>query len=399
VALETPQRIEPCLLDSYPPTLADVIADLASEARRLGTRLHPVTAASLADLVRVMNCYYSNLIEGHNTRPLDIERALANDLDDDGDRRDLQREALAHIRVQREVDAECRRGSYGEPASLERIQWLHRSFYEGASARVLRIDQARGSYEMIPGAFRDQPLHDVTVGRLVPPSSAAVSRFMEYFESRYRFESRGTSERIAAMAASHHRFNYIHPFPDGNGRVSRLMSHAMGWQAGIAAHGLWSISRGLARGLGDTGEYKRMMDAADEPRRSDLDGRGNLSQGALTEFVTWFCRVALDQVSFMNRLFDLENMEERLTRYVRESLRLSDYAAAIPVEVLRRGELPRGEAGRITARPERTARAALSALISAGLLQSDSPKSAVRLRFSAENADELFPRLFGPQAI
>ena len=24
-----------------------------------------------------MNCYYSNLIEGHNTRPRDIERALA----------------------------------------------------------------------------------------------------------------------------------------------------------------------------------------------------------------------------------------------------------------------------------------------------------------------------------
>jgi Fic family protein len=139
------------------------------------------------------------------------------------------------------------------------------------------------------------------------------------------------------------------------------------------------------------------MDAADEPRRGDLDGRGNLSMSALADFATWFCRVALDQVSFMNHLFDLEHMEQRLTRYVRESLRLADYAAAIPVEVLRRGELPRGEAGRITARPERTARAALSALIKAGLLDSDSPKSPVRLRFSAENADELFPHLFAPR--
>jgi hypothetical protein len=43
--------------------------------------LHPRTTANLADLVRVMNCDHSNLIEGHNTKPHDIERALADDLD------------------------------------------------------------------------------------------------------------------------------------------------------------------------------------------------------------------------------------------------------------------------------------------------------------------------------
>ncbi len=59
------------------------------------------------------------------------------------------------------------------------------------------------------------------------------------------------------------------------------MSHAMAWHAGIAAHGLWSISRGLARGVEHPGEYKRMMDAADEPPHGDLDGRGNLSLLAL----------------------------------------------------------------------------------------------------------------------
>ena len=127
---------------------------------------------------------------------------------------------------------------------------------------------------------------------------------MQCFARRYELNQIGKAGRIIAIsAAAHHRLNYIHPFPDGNGRVSRLMSHAMAWSADVAAHGLWSISRGLARGLESRTEYKQMMDLADTPRQNDLDGRGNLSQRALIEFVTWFLRVAVDQVAFMSSLF------------------------------------------------------------------------------------------------
>jgi Fic family protein len=394
---EPTYRIEPCLLDDLPASLVDVIAELTQSSAGLGARLHPSSAASLAELVRVMNCYYSNLIEGHNTRPRDIERALADDLDTDSERRDLQLEARAHIRVQREVDALHAKGAYGEPAARERIRWLHREFYAGAPPSFLRISHAAGDYDLVPGEFRSELRHDVAVGRHIPPSSARVDDFMQYFEQRYRFEKLGRGSRIVAMAASHHRLNYIHPFVDGNGRVSRLMSHAMALDAGIGAHGLWSISRGLARGLSDPGDYKRMMDDADSPRRGDLDGRGNLSREALVEFVTWFCRVALDQVRFMGRLFELEAIEQRLTDYVQNVLRMSEHAAEIPLEVLRRGEMARGEAGRVTWTSERTARTALNALVHAGLLTSDTPKSPVRLQFSVSSADVLFPRLFGGQ--
>jgi hypothetical protein len=51
-----------------------------------------------------MNTYYSNLIEGHNTRPCDIERALSGELDQNEERRNLQIEAAAHARVQTEID-------------------------------------------------------------------------------------------------------------------------------------------------------------------------------------------------------------------------------------------------------------------------------------------------------
>ena len=140
--------------------------------------------------------------------------------------------------------------------------------------------------------------HDVAVGRHVPPSSARVADFMRYFAERFTLDKMGRAAQLMAMASAHHRFNYIHPFLDGNGRVSRLMSHAMASVAGIGARGLWSVSRGLARGLESRTDYKRMMDYADTPRQGDLDGRGNLSQKALQEFVLWFLRVCLDQGHF-----------------------------------------------------------------------------------------------------
>ena len=134
---------------------------------------------------------------------------------------------------------------------------------------------------MEPGVWRSRDEDNVAVGRHEPPSSSRIDASMAHFEVRYRFNALGRAARIMATAAAHHRFNYVHPFLDGNGRVSRLMSHAMAKEAGIGAHGLWSISRGLARGLQSRGDYMRMMNHADMTRQGERDGRGNLSEAAL----------------------------------------------------------------------------------------------------------------------
>jgi Fic family protein len=85
-----------------------------------------------------MNCYYSNLIEGHDTRPRDIERALAGYMDQSEDRRNLQRAAIAHIRVQIEIDRLASVGTRPEPASGEFNRWFHREFYIGAADDMVR---------------------------------------------------------------------------------------------------------------------------------------------------------------------------------------------------------------------------------------------------------------------
>jgi Fic family protein len=196
-----------------------------------------------------------------------------------------------------------------------------------------------------------------------------------------------------AMAAAHHRLNYIHPFLDGNGRVSRLMSHAMALSAGIGAHGLWSVSRGLARGLDSRSDYKRMMDYADSPRQGDLDGRGNLSRKALSDFTAWLLRICLDQITFMSNLFALDALMDRFKVYVaRREFRLG--AVHILEHVLQRGEMPRGEASRITGLKERSARELLATLLLDGIVGSETPKGPVSLRFSTDAVEILFPNLF-----
>jgi Fic family protein len=386
--------MEPMLLDGATAPIADVLADLTTRASTLGAALHPHTAQQLASLVRVMNSYYSNLIEGHVTRPRDIERALSGDLDDDAARRNLQIEAAAHVRVQAHIDRLCAEGGLPDPVSVDFLKGLHAAFYQDAPEAMLLVKGAHHSFIMEPGRFRDKPDHDVEVGRHLPPSSERLAAFMDRFAERYARDKLGTAGKILAIPAAHHRFNYIHPFPDGNGRVGRLMSHAMIQTAGIGAHSLWSVSRGLARGLESRQEYMQMMARADTPRQCDRDGRGNLSLAALEEFVLWFLKVCLDQVTFMSSLFDLPNLTGRLRLYVERSGRLKPEASRLLEEAAIRGEFARGDADRITRLPERTARIVLGQLIDEGLLDSETPKGRVSLRFPTRSLDLLFPQLF-----
>src|ERR1022692_1167165 len=108
--------------------LTDLALDLTQKSAGFRRSLPPSLLTSLADLVRAMNCYYSNLIEGHDTHPVDIERALKNDYSQDAHKRDLQMEAKAHIAVQQWIDRGGLKGGLGIKA--EGIREIHRRFCE-----------------------------------------------------------------------------------------------------------------------------------------------------------------------------------------------------------------------------------------------------------------------------
>ena len=113
---------------------------------------------------------------------------------------------------------------------------MHREFYEEMPPEFRFVVHPDGNLEeIIPGRFRSEGDREVSVGRHQPPSSSRVTAFMDYFDKRFASAEASSSTRIIAITSAHHRLNYIHPFPDGNGRVSRLMSHAMVLRVGSCA--------------------------------------------------------------------------------------------------------------------------------------------------------------------
>jgi len=387
----TPIAAEPFMPAEGAAVLENLAFDLAREASELSAQLHPVVRLAVAELVRSMNCYYSNLIEGHHTHPRDIDRALAADYSSDAHRRDLQLEARAHVEVQRMIDD--RLDELPRPSAASAFtEWTHREFCQRLPESLLVAENPDTGerISVVPGQLRSRT---VAVGRHVAPAPEDLEPFMLRFEQAYAATRLTKTRQVIAVAAAHHRFLWIHPFLDGNGRVARLMSHAMLLEIGIGS-ALWSVSRGLAR---QSVEYKRLLMAADEPRRNDLDGRGALSESALTEFCRFFLETCLDQARFMRELLDPTELQRRMELYVcdEESAgRLPARSYVILREALLVGEVERGRVPKLIDASERTARRVVAELVDKRLLVSRSHKAPLRLGFPIDVVERWFPRLY-----
>jgi Fic family protein len=201
---------------------------------------------------------------------------------------------------------------------------------------------------------------------------------------------------LSELGSMHHRLVWIHPFADGNGRTSRLLTHAILRRIGVGSP-LWAVSRGLARNVE---RYKALLQAADEPRRGDLDGRGSLSEAALVDFNRFFLEQALDQVSFMANLIEVDRLQARILLHVREEAalgRLDSGAEAVVRALFQSGELPRSEVDQLLGTSPRTRTRILKALFDLKMLQAESHRAPVRLLFSAANAERWMPGLFPPK--
>lgn len=385
-----PSDLEPLLPNEE--VGSDLAMELIRGAERLRSALHPITRTAVVDLIRSMNSYYSNLIEGHRTRPRDIDAALRKKFSTDAGQRALQIQHVAHMEVQAEMESRLRQMPAGDICSAEFLCWLHGEFYRRLPEQFRKLeDEKKKTHIVHPGNLRQG---EVSVGRHMAPSSKKLDQFLKRFADFYGPLVNTAPGSLIAAASAHHRLTWIHPFLDGNGRVARLFTHAWFIKTQVDGGGLWTISRGLARRKAD---YQSALANADERRMNDYDGRGYLSQRYLGEFCQFFLGVAVDQVGFMQELLALDGMLNRISGYGerKESAKeLPRGSAAVLREIFLRGEIARGEVARIVGSSPRTAQKVTGELLAQRLVTSNSPKGPLRLGFPADAAASFFPNLY-----
>tara|TARA_B100000989_G_scaffold116825_1_gene85998 strand:- start:2884 stop:4080 length:1197 start_codon:yes stop_codon:yes gene_type:complete len=387
---DSPSQFEPLAPSKELEGLYELGKQITEASLSLRHTLHPTTAKSLASLLREMNSYYSNRIEGHSTHPVNIAKGLRHDFSDKPDIARLQRLAIAHIEAEVEIETMINQDESFSPFSSAGIQKIHNALYSRLSIDDRTVQEGR---IVEPGEFR---LVDVQVGRHVPPSHKSISAFLKRYEQFFNLSKQSWDKQLVMIACAHHRLAWVHPFLDGNGRVCRLATQAALYK--YFTGGLWSVSRGLARARDN---YYSALASADSPRRGDFDGRGNLSEEGLRRFCEYFLSTCLDQVTFISNMLDLEQIHDRIAAliiYLSQKDKDIRVEAILPLSyIFTSGPVSRADFKQMTGLSDKIAQQLISKLIKNELLVSDSPRGSLYFGLPLHALNYYFPGLY-PEA-
>ena len=353
---------------------ADAAAVLREETATLSALLVPAAAQALAAVVDRVRVYSSGRIEGHDTTIAEIEAVARGEFAADPVRRDKQREALAGLETMsllRELAA--REASSSEPLrwlyAAERPVAIHREYASRIPESLRRYTTRDGaSHPMVPGRLRELL---VSVGRHVAPPPEAVAGQLSVWSEAYQLAT-DRPGRVLDALASHHRLLWIHPFPDGNGRVARLHTELALEHLGVHGARLWSASAAM---LKDRDGYMQALAAATQTRAGDLDGRGNLSEKGLEVWLVWALTRCTAEVRAMQAI--ARACPDNLQQWARAQGADTRTVAVIGA-VWRGGELSRADALAMTGASGRTASRLLSEATKLGLVTSETHRAPLR---------------------
>ncbi|WP_257263309.1 Fic family protein [Endozoicomonas sp. ONNA2] len=380
------------------------LMNLLQEDAALNASIPSAIRSSLDWLLRMVNSYYSNKIEGNSTHPKDLLQAqkYQNEYATAKLAKDII-EILAH------QEAQFKLAAYATDSdqiwSEAFFKGIHKMFYSGVPDDMLLVKDVHGQVflkedgtplKLIPGQYRDR---DVKVGRHIPPKAEDISGYMSWIIRAYHPETLFATQSVLAAIAMHHRLAWVHPFIDGNGRAIRLLTDCyMKKLTGLSGYGLWSVTRGFAL---QTKEYYKALAEADKPRQGSTDGRGQLSDKGLMCFTEYFIDTALDQIRFFAGLYDAQKLNSRIDYYfaMRERNALPEDAAPIRPEardiyklLLKSGPMPRSAICKQIGKGEQTLRPVLKQMHEEGFI-SIKPKCDIKLKLSPMSVNMLFPSL------
>jgi Fic family protein len=380
--------------------LKDMAQEIIAASAGLEGKVARETAIVIGDQLRLINSYYSNLIEGHKTTIPDISMALQKKFSQDPGKKYAQELCAAHVETEKRFMELVNAPQKFNICSQQFLSGIHAAFYANLPKKHLYTHTPKGfsKVPVNPGQIRDVNV-SVDGRSLHGPDYKDLPALLKTFAQNYTPDRFHGDECLIAMAVSHHRLTWLHPFRDGNGRVARLFSGLYLASIGVNKSNLWSLSRGLSR---NKKQYMFELWATDSLDKQN--GSHYFDDDLLADFCRFFFEICLDQIRFMESLLRLDQIETRIDWYVetrakhdKKPLRIE--AARLLRAAFMRGAIPRGMAVEILNMSERNARRIVSALIKDGLLQSQSHRAPLTIGLPIGVLPYYFPDLYEPSVI
>ncbi len=236
--------------------LARTILDLEKLRTQIRhSEVPPYIFFQLKEIFQIMETLGSARIEGNNTTLTEyVERIIEKSEIHDEGRQELENLEKGIRFIEQNTDEDTR---------IDRayISQLHRILVNNLTP------PPDGEGSRYPGALRKQDV-TITKSRHVPPSIPVLQehfdRFIDFINQPYAEQN-----QLLMVAVAHHRFMYIHPFDNGNGRMGRLLTYAFLIKLGFNVKAGRIINPSSVF-YTDRDKYYGMLGAADSLRGEDL---------------------------------------------------------------------------------------------------------------------------------
>ncbi len=221
--------------------------------QKLQGKLPPHIFFQLKEIFQLLETLGSARIEGNRT-------TLAEYIDDliSGERKDEQRLEIENL--EKAIDFIEKNTDQNTKINRAYISELHKIVTKGLSL------PPAGEGSRTPGELRKINV-EIKKSKHRPPEFVILP---EYFKEFVDFINQDYEEQwqLLMIAIAHHRFAYIHPFDNGNGRMGRLLNYALLIKMGFNVGG--KIINPSVVFYTDRDRYYKMLSIADTLKDVDV---------------------------------------------------------------------------------------------------------------------------------
>lgn len=270
---------------AFDSPLVDILTEL-EHLRRLrlsGTTPAPVFF-QLKQIFHMLESLGSARIEGNHTTLADLVESRLEGQHPDGT--DQLREMGNIERAMSYIDEHVQPGS----ALTETfIRELH----------ALTVSELQREGDSTPGAYRQVPVSIAGASHL-PPDFFLVPNYMAELVD---FINRGDPPKydLIKVALAHHRFGWIHPFRNGNGRVVRLLTYLLLIKYGFNVRTGGRVLNPTAVFCNDRDQYYQMLGLADSGTEEGMES-----------WCVYVLKGILDELRKVDQLADFAYLQEKI---------------------------------------------------------------------------------------